>query len=304
MTVQVTLNARKPALWRHMKKNRAVWNAMFHVGWFRGLQGLSLPAHEKEQLAWMRCKHGFHNVYSPFLTAGETNRKLDGSSAYTMGRTLAHANMSDFEVCPFRGDCTQVCVLNNGNGRYASVQRAWLWRTALLAELPDVAGFVEGWELGRAARKHGKILYRPDVNSESRPWVWASAYSEVADVVKVYGYSKDPSILGEEALEGMYHSNFHYAYSWNERSNIDKVRDHVSNGGRVAVVTSRRKGQEPNTRFLRDMFGSKATVVDADVTDEWMFTRSKTGVIGDLSAKGKARSLVGVSGFVVVTHAA
>lgn len=304
MTVQVTLNTRKPALWRHMQKNNAAWNAGFAEGWWRGLNGLLLRRHEKEQLAWMRCKHGFQNVYSPFLTAGETNHKLDGSSVYTLGRTLAHADMSDYEGCPFRGDCTCVCVLNNGNGRYASVQRAWLWRTALLAEHPDVAGFVEGWELGRAARKHGKILYRPDVNSETRPWLWAMSYSAsaVASRVTVYGYSKDPTILG--VADSRRVENFNYAYSWNERSNLEKVRGHLAAGGNVAVVTSRRKGQEPNTRFLRDMFGSKVTVADADVTDEWMLTNRKHGVVGDLSAKGKARSLIGVSEFVVVTHAA
>jgi hypothetical protein len=38
-------------------------------------------------------------------------------------------------------------------------------------------------------------------------------------------------------------------------------------------------------------------VVDADVTDEWMLPEG--GIIGDLSAKGYARRLIGVSDFVV-----
>jgi hypothetical protein len=35
--------------------------------------------------------------------------------------------------------------------------------------------------------------------------------------------------------------------------------------------------------------------VDADLSDEWLF---KPGVIGDLSAKGKASTLIGKSAFV------
>jgi hypothetical protein len=302
MTVQVSVAARKPALWRVMKRNAVVWRNAFVCGFTDGREGEPLGYFIKASIAAMRERHGFVPRYAPFLTAGETNHKLNGSTVYTMGRTLAHADMSGYEACPFRGDCTKPCVVGNGNGRYESVQRAWLWRTVLLAEDPYASGYIEGWELGRAVERHGKILYRPDVNSDTRPWEWASVYSEIEPWVKVYGYTKDPSILGEDAISYMYGNNFNYAYSWNERSNLERVRNHLSSGGRVAVVTSRRKGDEPNARFLREMFGSKAVVVDADVTDEWMFTRSKSGVVGDLSAKGRARQLIGSSGFVVVTH--
>jgi len=50
---------------------------------------------------------------------------------------------------------------------------------------------------------------------------------------------------------------------------------------------------------LREFFGvdDSVTVVDADKTDEWML--GDGGVIGDLSAKGMARRLIGVSDFVV-----
>ena len=62
----------------------------------------------------------------------------------------------------------------------------------------------------------------------------------------------------------------------------------LDRGGSVAVVTDR-KPTAPITQW------STVPVVDADLTDEWIF---RSGVIGDLSAKGKARKLIGRSGFV------
>lgn len=293
---------RKPALWRHLVQNADPWNEAFIEGYADGVWGDRLSEHHKGIISYFRLRHGFQCKHAPFLTAGETNHKLDGASVYTMGRTLAHADLSEYEACTFRGECTDPCVVGNGNGRYASTQRAWLWRTDLLATHPDVAGYVEGWELGRAVSKHGKILFRPDVNSDTRPWKWAWEYSTPSfrRRVTVYGYSKDPSILG--CADGMRANNFHYAYSWNERSNLERVRAHLAEGGNVAVVTSRRKGQEPNRRALRLMFGDRVSVADADATDEWMLARRKHGIVGDLSAKGKARQLIGTSAFVLCTH--
>jgi hypothetical protein len=66
-------------------------------------------------------------------------------------------------------------------------------------------------------------------------------------------------------------------------------------GGAVAVVTSRVKGTPVGSVFP---FGTTASAVDADITDEWMLTPG--AVVGDLSAKGKARKLIGRSRFVVV----
>jgi hypothetical protein len=81
---------------------------------------------------------------------------------------------------------------------------------------------------------------------------------------------------------------------------VDKVRRHLERGGKVAVVTSRKKGQPIDVEALREFFGIKdfgVSFVDADKTDEWML--SEGAVIGDLSAKGKARQLIGDSTFVV-----
>jgi hypothetical protein len=196
-------------------------------------------------------------------------------------------------LCPNAGHCTRVCVLDNGMGRYNSVQRGRMWRTDLLARHPDAFVRILAWELVRAVRKHGQILFRPNVNSDV---AWQTVLPSLTDGyiggVMSYGYSKRPETL---AGDGWLGSHYRVAYSWNERSNADAVRAFYMRGGAVAVVTARRKGAPVLSVFP---FGTTADAVDADTTDEWMLTTGS--VVGDLSAKGKARQLIGTSRFVVL----
>ena len=91
------------------------------------------------------------------------------------------------------------------------------------------------------------------------------------------------------------------AYSWNENSNLRRVQSFLYSGGAVAVVTNRRPHDPIDKDAVRRAMGvgPEVEVVDADLTDEWMFG---SGVIGDLSAKGKARDLIGRSGFIVSAY--
>lgn len=255
------------------------------------------PFHGNEVIKQVRQEQGFNPVVASLLTAPQFNMKLNGSKVATYGMTLAHADISNYELCAWRGDCTKVCVLNNGNGRYDSVRKAWIWRTHLWGQYPAAASYRLGWELGRAVVKHGDILFRPDVNSDLS---WHKHLPELGTLrgVTVYGYTKNPARLAHNSDE--IYGNFNYCYSWNENSDVDKVRAHLERGGKVAVVTSRKKGEPINVEALREFFGINnfgVSFVDADKTDEWML--SEGAVIGDLSAKGKARQLIGDSTFVV-----
>jgi hypothetical protein len=109
------------------------------------------------------------------------------------------------------------------------------------------------------------------------------------DAVLSYGYSKLTDVLH---TDGWLDKHYRVAYSWSERSGNYDVRHFLERGGSVAMVTARRKGEKPAPCWIGRM---PFSVVDADLTDEWMFQR---GVIGDLSAKGKARRLIGVSAFI------
>lgn len=266
-------------------------------GFERGRAGLKLTLSGVDRtVRACRERRGFAPLAADMLTAPKHNDKLESASVPSYGLTLAHEQIHErYNLCAWAGDCTKVCVLNNGNGRYDSVRRAWLWRTDFLADHPLLAMHSIGWELGRAVRKHGEILFRPDVNSDLS---WHRFVPEMGSLpgVTVYGYSKNPALPHRyRALRDL---GYHYAYSHNEGSNRDHERRLLESGGKIAVVTSRRKGEPVNVGRLREFFGADATVVDADATDEWMLADG--AVIGDLSAKGKARQLIGRSDFVVV----
>lgn len=242
-----------------------------------------------------RAAVGFRPRVADLLTPPDSNLKLDKGAIPTYGLTLAHANMSGYRACPWLGHCEHVCVLNNGNGRYASVQMAWLWRTNMFANHPLAAIYRMGWELGRALAKFDAILFRPNVNSDL---LWHRIVPSLGetDRMTTYGYTKNPALLsaGNGWVGGI-----RYAYSWNESANLERVRGFLAAGGAVAIVTNRRPKTAVDPDAVRAAVGSSVAVVDADATDEWMIA---DGVIGDLSAKGKARELIGRSGFVLSAY--
>jgi hypothetical protein len=267
-------------------------------GFVRGRRGWK-PAYDYGERAIMaaRSARGFNSVVTDMLTPPSANDKLEAATVPSYGLTLAHEQLhEEFNLCPWAGDCVKVCVLNNGNGRYQTTQRAWLWRTDFLAHAPTLAVERIGWELGRAVHKHGEILFRPDVNSDLTWHRWLPELGSLPGVT-VYGYTKNPAQL--HLHERRTSQGFNYAYSHNESSDRDDERRCLSEGGKIAVVTSRKKGDPVDADALRRFFGvdDSVRVVDADVTDEWMLPQG--GIIGDLSAKGKARQLIGVSDFVV-----
>jgi len=272
------------------------YNSALLGGFAYGRNGIPLR-YLDEEIARVRAKRGFAPVVADLLTPPSANAKLDAATVPTYGLTLAHATLhEEFNLCPWSGDCEKVCVLNTGKGMYDNVRRAWLWRTDMFAYSPVYAVMRMGWELGRAVRKHGQILFRPDVNSDL---TWHTFLPSLGSLngVKVYGYTKSPAHphLNDRRVS----QGFYYAYSHNESSDRDDERSLLMGGGKVAVVTSRRKGEPVDEAKVREFFGVDDTVrvVDADVSDEWMFAEG--GVVGDLSAKGSARRLIGVSEFVM-----
>jgi hypothetical protein len=168
------------------------------------------------------------------------------------------------------------------------VQAARLARSDFFGLYPLAALSLMGWELGHAVRRHGKVNFRPDVNSDLT-WseIVGDAFTDLAGV-DVYGHTKDPSILDREDA-GRW-GRYVRAYSWSERSDAGAVGAFLRRGGRVAIVSARRVGSAPE----RGAF-------DADLSDEWILDPRPAGIVGSLSAKGAARSLIGQRGrsFVV-----
>jgi hypothetical protein len=265
-----------------------------------GAQREDRELRRKAQATWeyTRSKYGLKG-HPRLLTLGDENLKLGKSATFTAGLTLQHYVQKlttglTLNACPNAGHCTKVCVLDNGNGGFEHVQLVRRARTEFFALHPLQACFLLGWELDEQVEKHGSILFRPNVNSDVE---WEKVLPSLTsgaiwrDAVWSYGYTKLPGVL---VTDGYLDAAYRVAYSWNENSDIDDTIWFLDAGGSVAVVTSRRKGAP----VLPYLFNSsdQYPVLDADLTDEWIF---EPGAIGDLSAKGKARKLIGKSNFVV-----
>lgn len=245
----------------------------------------------------VRGRYGFSTdsvavAGASLLTKPTANMKLDKSVVPAYGLTLQHyvqklTTGMTINACPWAGDCVKMCVLDNGNGAYPQVQRARRAKTEFLALYPNHFAVILGYELARAIRKNGEILFRPNVNSDVEWQRIAPALcnGEIVDV-KMYGYTKDPSVMNSDGWLG---SAYRVAFSANEDMRVTSVmvQGFIARGGSVAVVTDRKpkSGIRPWATNL----------MDADLTDEWIF---QDGVIGDLSAKGKARKWIGTTNFI------
>lgn len=250
----------------------------------------------------VRALHGLQGA-PMVLTEPRGNNKLSKAETPSYGLTLQHyvqklkGSGLTVNACPNAGDCTKVCVLDNGYGMMPGIQEARRARTEFLVAHPFYAGVLIGRELSRAVDRHENILFRPNVNSDVE-WEKVAPSLTSGDLwgrcVHSYGYTKLPYVLD---TDGHLDEFYRVAYSWNEHSDYEAVSRFLDNGGSVAIVTDRRKGQ-PCTATQR--WWLDHPIIDADVTDEWIFENA----VGDLSAKGRARRLIGKSGFVVTTTGA
>jgi hypothetical protein len=246
----------------------------------------------------IRVAYGLAPCAPALLTPPDANAKLAKGKVPAYGLTLQHyvtrlTTKLTINACPNAGHCTKVCVLDNGNGRYDKVQVARKARTEFLARFPHSFAFLIGWEIADAVSKFGRIMFRPNVNSDL---AWQDILPSLTngdtfgDKVLSYGYTKVPTVL---TTDGWLGARYRVAYSWNETSKVADVLPFLRRGGSVAVVTDRRPKSPIKQWAPSDATGG---TIDADLTDEWMMS---SGTVGDLSAKGKARDLIGKSGFVV-----
>jgi hypothetical protein len=250
-----------------------------------------------------REAEGFVSDRTQLLSWPGDNDKLGKGATPSYGLTIQHVTTRirkrlTVNACPHAGDCIKVCVLDNGNGGFPAVQRARRAKTRFLVNQPAAFAYLLGYELAAAVERHLAIHWRPNVNSDIR-WeeLIPSAFdgSALGNHAVAYDYTKDADRVLH--TDGWLAPAYRVAYSWNENSNQHRVENFGQRGGSIAVVTSRKKGGPVDERIFAGQF----PVIDADKTDAWMF---ESGVIGDLSAKGRARRLIGKSGFVVTTGAA
>lgn len=260
--------------------------------WLDESNVLSLDLAEAKA-AWrdFRAANGLKGA-PKLLTYPENQHKLGLSSHYTVGLTLQSADGAGVETCPWRGQCAEVCVLKNGNGRFNHVQHARNIKTQFLAEYPVSFMRLLADEMDRLVEKidtpQPVIRCRMNVNSDLRwyriaPWFFARYKGRIL----FYDYTKNPAILSKDD-GGLVLSNYLLVYSLNEDSNIERVRTFVALGGKVAAVTNRKR-HAPVRQWAMDGDGGHLLVVDGDKTDDlWSHPE---GSIIDLTAKGSARKL-------------
>lgn len=256
------------------------------LAFVEGTQRIGLKDSRAEWLKF-RESNGFLS-YANLLTLPSVQHKLKKSKIYTVGLTIQHANVSGIETCAWRGHCTSVCVLDNGNGRYNSVQKARNVKTQFLAKHPLDFVRILGSEIKKHSDEQEEVLVRLNVNSDLR---WYNVLPSLTNNkcglpnVSVYDYTKNPAVLQGDGMVG---ERYRVIYSVNEDSNLDKVVKFIQKGGTAAIVTNRKKNQQVIDSYMG------VQLVDGDKSDD---RYNETGVWVDLAAKGKARTMADV-GFV------
>lgn len=280
--MNISLTEKSPMLTKKLERMSSALQNAFD----EGLVGVGL---RESRSLWKRYRiNEGYSGYANLLTLPENQKKLGKSDIFTVGLTLQHANVSGVETCAWRGHCTSVCVLDNGNGRYNTVQEARNTKTRFLSEHPEDFVRILASEIKKHSDERDTVLVRMNVNSDIR---WYSVLPDFADGhdllpnVMIYDYTKNPSVLGGDGKVGKRYRNI---YSVHENSSIEKVREFVARGGTAALVTDRKKNGPVMPLFMG------LPMVDGDTSDD---RYNESGVWVDLAAKGKARTMPDV-GFV------
>jgi hypothetical protein len=270
------------------------------------------PSLARAAFAELRGRYGLQPVAVRLLTPPENNLKLAKSERVTYGLTLQSAvtrlDGYNVEACPWRTQgCTAVCVVRkSGKGGVPLVDKGRIAKTAFLAEYPHAFMTLLGFELAAVVAKHDKgIDFRPNVNSDvSWHEFTPSLFNGPGPLAGVwsYGYTKNPRLLDPEWRynqhirdAGWVQERYRLVFSVSEHHGIHEpeVRAFLADGGSVAVVTNRKAHN--GTYEPVQQWDGKYEVVDASKDDGWVWESS---VIGDLAAKGRARTLPVTNWFV------
>jgi hypothetical protein len=184
------------------------------------------------------------------LTLPEAQPKLGKSATYSVGLSLAPADVSGIEVCPGRGECAGPCVLGPRAGLSAalggvasSIIRARIGRTRALAAAPQLIASAILWRLADVAKTiDGPVAVRLNVGSDL-PWEDCGSFVRSMRAIRTasgrrlraYDYTKLPGRVGPGgyAAEG-----YRLIYSVSERSDPARVARMLDSGACVALVVS------------------------------------------------------------------
>lgn len=202
---------------------------------------------------------------------------------------LAPANLSGFEVCPWRNaGCTAACLNTSGRGKFESTQLArirktrWFFsdRNAFMGALHfDIKQLVLDAE--RAALKPcGRLNGTSDVAWELGQKSIIKSYPEV----QFYDYTKSAHRAIKSLTNALWPSNYKLTFSYSGENLSDCLKV-LNLGGTVAVVFDQ----------VRPATWNGFPVIDGDLHDLRFI--DPRGVVVGLKPKGEAKK--DTSGFVV-----
>lgn len=207
---------------------------------------------------------------------------------------FAPCNLSGFNVCPFAGQCKNVCLYSAGRGAFSNVQRARLNRTLLFFQERGLYWQTLCHEIEALTRKAQRAGLTPAVRlngTSDLPWhrmpvkVNGQRFNNIMGVfpaIQFYDYSKAPLQRFQE-LPG----NYHLTKSYDETLTPADVARFLERGFNVAAVF-KAKALPETWQGFKVINGDKT---DARFLDPW-------GCIVGLTAKGKAKK-ENAQGFII-----
>lgn len=212
----------------------------------------------------------------PLLTPPSSNSKLDKSVMPTYGLSLSpqtEAGIRGINLCPFAGDCADLCLASQGRAKFRSNAHARYVRTSFAVQERDAFVTLLRHELLRAQRKHGQIGFRPNVFSDVQ-WENIPVIRELMAPdtgITVYDYTKFPDDVRPQVPD------YDLTRSFSERVTWQQVVKSLQSGEKWAIVFH---GAVPD-------FYKGIPVIDGDKSDE-RFLDPPGSLIG-LTAKGTAK---------------
>lgn len=243
-----------------------------------------IPFTEARNLwALFREREGYKRDARPLLTPPAGNTKLLKSKVPTYGLSLSperESGIAGVNLCPFAGDCADLCLSHQGRAQFGTSQHARQTRTKFAWEEPDAFISLLYREVWLAQKRFGEIGFRPNVFSDVQwefvPW---TAEFHPANGIHMYDYTKFPP----EVRPGV--PWYDLTRSFNEKVAWADVVSSLRVGEKWAVVFN---GSVPD-------FYKGVPVIDGDKSDE-RFLDPAGSLIG-LSAKGTAKK--SMSPFIV-----
>lgn len=314
-------------------------------------QTISLPqiaAEKPQSVSWGTVKAGFDKVKGGAWKApgaekaarqatGLKQRRLFGAEGSnpklakesetipeykTIGLSLSPSTESGrVNTCACASEeCRAACLNKAGRGAMSSVQKARLERTNMLLDKPEHFMTVVHHEIDaheRAATKQGKkAAVRLNVVSDiPHEKLHPEVFSEHPNV-QFYDYTKIAGrVLNSDGTKKQLPANYHLTFSSTgiegKESNWHHARQHLDNGGTVAMVFAARGGRKGRagdplpSHVVDQATGKKYRVIDADTHDHRHLDKKyhgipeEEGIIAGLRIKGGMPMLKKAGNFAV-----